>query len=132
AVSLTMCIVGTVLALAMASVGPIYYDQFLGGNRFHGLSVALDGVEYSYIVRDYAQYLLAIYEAGTPDLGGGISAMPSVHVGIVVLNAFFLSSLRWWLGIIGWAFAAMILYGSVYTGWHYAADGYVSIIIVSA
>ncbi|WP_352458864.1 MULTISPECIES: phosphatase PAP2 family protein [unclassified Mesorhizobium] len=33
--------------------------------------------------------------------------------------------------VLGWTFAALILYGSVFTGWHYAVDGYASIIVVS-
>jgi hypothetical protein len=131
AVSMTLCIIGTILALAFASVGPVYYDQFVGGHRFAGLKVAMDNLAYSYIVRDYARYLLELYNAGTPGLGGGISAMPSVHVGLAVLNALFLSSLRWWYGILGWGFAVLIFYGSIYTGWHYAVDGYVSLIVVS-
>ena len=31
----------------------------------------------------------------------------------------------------GWSFAALILFGSVYAGWHYAVDGYLSISVVS-
>lgn len=47
--------------------------------------------------------------------------MPSVHVAIATLNAFYLARLNRWLGVAGWAFAIFILFGSVYTGWHYAA-----------
>jgi membrane-associated phospholipid phosphatase len=54
-----------------------------------------------------------------------------MHVAFATLNAYLLSSLNIWLGILGWIFAALIMYGSVYTGWHYAVDGYVSIIVVS-
>jgi len=132
AVALTLCILGTVMASALSSVGPIYYYSFTGEHRFHGLKIALDGLDHSHMVREPANYLLAAYKAGRPDLGGGISAMPSVHVAFVTLNAYFLSSLNRWLGVLGWIFAALILYGSVYTGWHYAVDGYVSVVVVSA
>ncbi|MCY1310989.1 PAP2 superfamily protein [compost metagenome] len=57
--------------------------------------------------------------------------MPSVHVALVVLNAYFLSSLNRWLGVAGWVYAGFILFSSVYTGMHYAVDGYVSIMTVS-
>jgi len=79
----------------------------------------------------YASYLLTAYTSGRPDLGGGISAMPSMHVAFVTLNAFFLNGFgrRW--AVAGWSFAALILFGSVYTGWHYAVDGYLSILVVS-
>ncbi|MHC2299695.1 phosphatase PAP2 family protein [Rhizobium mongolense] len=126
--ALTIFTIGTVLAVALSSVGPIYYDHFVEGDRFHGLKVAMDGLGHS----EYANYLLDLYEAGQTGLGSGISAMPSVHVGLVVLNALFLSSLNRWLGVVGWAFAAMIFYGSVYTGWHYAVDGYVATAVALA
>ena len=78
----------------------------------------------------FAGYLLDNYNAGTPALGTGISAMPSMHVAIATLNALMLSSLGRWQAVAGWAFAAIILFGSVYTGWHYAIDGYVSMLVV--
>ncbi|TIQ23881.1 MAG: hypothetical protein E5X61_25575 [Mesorhizobium sp.] len=131
AAALTLCILGTILASALASVGPIYYHQFVGEDRFSGLNAAMDGLDYSHMVQEPAAYLLTAYQSGRPDLGGGISAMPSMHVAFATLNAYLLSSLNLWLGIFGWMFAALIMYGSVYTGWHYAVDGYVSIIVVS-
>lgn len=131
AVALTISIVGTLLALLLSSVGPIYYDHFVGGDRFGDLRVAMSGLESSVIVREYAEYLLTLHTTGNAGLGGGISVMPSLHVALATLNAYFLSSLNRWLGVLGWIFAALIMYGSVYTGWHYAVDGYVSIIVVS-
>lgn len=131
AAALTFCLVGTIMAGALASVGPIYYQHFLGEDRFHGLAVALDRLPLSSMVRQPAAYLLSLYQSGRTDLGGGISAMPSMHVAFAVLNAFLMTSLNRWLGVLGWAFAALILYGSVFTGWHYAVDGYASIAAVS-
>jgi hypothetical protein len=131
AVALTLSIVGTLLALLLSSVGPIYHDHFVGGDRFGGLNAVMDALGPSSIVREYADYLLMLHTSGNAGMGGGISAMPSVHVALVTLNAYFLSSLNRWLGALGWAFATLIMFGSVYTGWHYAVDGYVSIIVVS-
>ena len=34
--------------------------------------------------------------------------------------------------VIGWLYAALIMFGSVYTGWHYAVDGYLSAVLTSA
>lgn len=131
AFALTTILCGTVLATLLSSTGPIFYDQFYGGDRFAGLQIALARNGYSASIDAYASYLFAAYESGRPELGTGISAMPSVHVAIATLNAFFLAGFgcRW--AIIGWSFAALILFGSVYTGWHYAVDGYLSILVVS-
>lgn len=54
-----------------------------------------------------------------------------MHVAIATLNAFYLARLNRWLGLAGWAFAIFILFGSIYTGWHYAADGYISMLVVA-
>jgi hypothetical protein len=131
AFALTTVLCGTVLATALSSAGPIFYDEIHGGDRFAGLQMALAHNGFAGSVHVYADYLLAAYESGRPHLGGGISAMPSMHVAIATLNAFFLSSFgrRW--AVAGWSFAALILFGSVYTGWHYAVDGYLSILVVS-
>ena len=131
AVALTISIVGTLLALLLSSAGPIYYDHFVGGDRFGGLKVALSGLQFQRRRARICRLSLdALYDR-TYWPRGGISAMPSLHVALVVLNAFFLSSLNRWAGAVGWIFAGLILYGSVYTGWHYAVDGYVAIAVVS-
>lgn len=124
--ALTLVTTGTILAAALSSVGPVFYDHFAEETRFHGLKAAMGGIEHSYLVRGYSDYLLTLYETGRSGFGGGISAMPSVHVALAVLNALFLSSLNRWSGAAGWPFAALIFYGSIYTGWHYAVDGYLA------
>ncbi|WP_214470080.1 phosphatase PAP2 family protein [Mesorhizobium sp. dw_380] len=132
AFALTTILCGTVLATALSSAGPIFHDQLYGGDRFAALQAALARNGFAAPVHLYATYLLAAYESGRPELGGGISAMPSMHVAFVTLNALFLAGFgrRW--AVAGWSFAALILFGSVYTGWHYAVDGYLSILVVSA
>ena len=52
--------------------------------------------------------------------------MPSMHVAFAILNALLLSDLNRWAGVVGWIYALGVMYGSVYFGWHYAVDGYVS------
>jgi hypothetical protein len=93
--------------------GPIYYDQFAEEPRFLGLKAVMEELDHSHRVREYANYLLKLYETDQTGFGSGISAMPSVHVGLAVLNALFLSSLNRWAGFIAWPFATVILYGSV-------------------
>ncbi|MEI9421449.1 phosphatase PAP2 family protein [Mesorhizobium sp. Cs1299R1N1] len=131
ALALTTIVCGTVLATLLSSTGPIFHDQFYGGDRFGALRDALAHNSYAAPVHIYANYLLAAFESKRPELGGGISAMPSMHVAFATLNAFFLSGFgrRW--AFASWSFAAFILFGSVYTGWHYAVDGYLSVLVVS-
>lgn len=62
-------------------------------------------------------------------IGAGISAMPSMHVTVSVLMALASYQLNRKLGYIMWGYMVIILIGSVHLAWHYAVDGYVSIIL---
>ncbi|PZV36515.1 phosphatase PAP2 family protein [Mesorhizobium kowhaii] len=124
----TLLLLGTVLRAAGASAGPIFYDRMFGGDRFADLTAALASIPSGAMTLGTSDYLYASYTDNSAVFGVGISAMPSIHVAMAFLNALFLSSLNRRLGIVGWTYAASILFGSVYFGWHYALDGYVSIV----
>lgn len=131
AFAVTVIFLGTAVRLGGSSAGPIFYDRMAGGARFGDLILALQQTPGGQGVLKVADYLYASYAHDRTTLGTGISAMPSLHVAIAVLNAFFVSSLSRFWGRLAWAYAAAILFGSVYFGWHYALDGYVSILFVS-
>jgi hypothetical protein len=61
-------------------------------------------------------------------MGSGISAFPSMHLAIATLNAVFLwrfgGILRW----IGIAFLVVTQLAAVHLAWHYAIDGYASML----
>jgi hypothetical protein len=59
---------------------------------------------------------------------GGIAAFPSLHVGIAFLVFFFFLKSRK-LNVLLGLYAFLILWTSVTTGWHYAVDGYFSIML---
>jgi hypothetical protein len=130
--ALTFLIAGTVLALAFSSVGPIFYDEFYQGGRFADLEHMVASNPLMSGEQSIVTYLYASYKQGTPMLGTGISAMPSMHVALAVLIAWYFTARSRAGAIFGWLFAITIGFGSVYTGWHYAADGYVSMLVVSA
>lgn len=123
---------GSILALVFSCVGPIFYDDFYAGNRFAGLTDALQANPGIVYISQYADFLLWSYRENQPQLGSGISAMPSLHVAVAVLTAWFLTSHHRWLAVIGWVYATVIGVSSVYTGWHYLLDGVVSFLVVSA
>ena len=74
------------------------------------------------------------YDAVLSDVWGvvhnGISAFPSVHVGLIAMNALFVAERSRMLGRVAWLYVVLIVASSVYLGWHYAIDGYVSILVV--
>ncbi|ESX86560.1 hypothetical protein X756_18320 [Mesorhizobium sp. LSHC412B00] len=104
------------------------------------------------VLEDYAQYLLFAFWIGgcafalgsffhlaqdivwSGYIGAtrgslGISAFPSMHVAMAVLFALYATRRSRLAGLLMWAFAAIIMVGSVVLGWHYAVDGYASVLI---
>ena len=125
--------VGNVLAFSGLSVGPVYYDRLLGGDRFAGLTMALveSGVTSSGLGKTQ-QALWEIYAGHSALIGSGISAFPSVHVAIATVTAIYMCERSKWLAPLAVTFLFFTLYLSVFTGYHYAVDGYVSIFVIFA
>jgi membrane-associated phospholipid phosphatase len=121
---------GTVLASAAASGGPIFYDRFVDSDRFADLLLLLKHNELSAYHFLIADRLYSAYASGAEDFFAGISAMPSIHVAVATLNALFLSRISRTAGAFAWVFVILTMLGSVYFGWHYAVDGYVSLAAV--
>jgi hypothetical protein len=128
--AIAFCALGTIGATLMSSVGPVFYERFFHVDRYAALMEMIRASAIGEYMREATGYLYANYASGGHQAGTGISAMPSMHLAVVTLNALMLSRLHRLLGIAGWAYVAAILFGSVYLGWHYAIDGYVSIAFV--
>lgn len=121
---------GTLLAIALSSVGPCFYERLTGDDYFAPLMDYLRGTHETHMLfavstQDMVWNSIANKETM---IGGGISAMPSIHVTSALL--FLLTALRLKLKIwpVFAVFSAFILVGSVHLGWHYAVDGYLAII----
>ncbi|MEL1251022.1 phosphatase PAP2 family protein [Aurantiacibacter gilvus] len=123
---LAWLVLGAGMATALSSVGPCFYETFFGADDFAPLMERLhaigdtDGL-HSLTAMDY---LLA--SAGTDAIGGGISALPSLHVAIATLAVLvarekFRGSA--WPTALAAVYAGTIFVGSVHLGWHYAIDG---------
>lgn len=119
---------GNVLAGLFLSAGPAFYGEVTGDHsRFADqLAFLADGQ-----ARSFQLYLWRIYENGSAGFGSGISAFPSVHVGLITMNALFLSDRFPKLAWLAAAYTMLIVVSSVYLGWHYAIDGYVSVVVVA-
>jgi hypothetical protein len=125
---------GTVAAAVSASAGPCYYEAITGDRRYAPLLTQLD----SHVGTDGQRQLLArrnqeaVWAAahrGDWHRFGGVSAMPSLHVGFSVLMALVgwqvWRPVGWLLGV----YAVSIQIGSVALAWHYAVDGYAGALV---
>lgn len=130
--SLISCwlIIGNLFAKLLASAGPCYFSKVVSGvpDPYASMMVHLrstPGLK-AVMIQD------ALWQAHLDGVFmplGGISAMPSMHVSIAVLLALVYFNVNRYLGILFIVYAAVIQIGSVYLGWHYAIDGYLSILL---
>jgi len=123
---------GFILATIFSSAGPCYFGHFYPDlpNPYAGLMDFLRNSHETAQVFDLwaMDYLITAYNEKKTNLFSGISAFPSMHVSVAFLNML----LGWRISKAwGWFFTVylgFIIVGSVHIGWHYAVDGYTSII----
>ncbi|MEX0809113.1 MAG: phosphatase PAP2 family protein [Dongiaceae bacterium] len=124
---LTWIVFGIVAAIYFASVGPAFYGLLNDGpDPFEPLLDALRATNEEHVLGALvAQGMLwDNYMLRDVRLGGGISAMPSMHVAMALLFALVGWRTARWLGIVFFTYFLIVLIGSVHLGWHYAIDGY--------
>jgi PAP2 superfamily protein len=130
-VHLSWILIGSVLATLLSSAGPCYFGRVVGGpDPYQPLMTYLRLANDTTPIwaLDTQQMLWKGYSLGELNLGAGISAMPSMHVAIATMFALLGWQTSRRMGILFTAFLCWIMVGSVHLGWHYALDGYVSIL----
>ncbi|MCK2183891.1 phosphatase PAP2 family protein [Halomonas getboli] len=126
---------GSLLAAWLSSAGPAYWAHVLPAmeDPYAPLMAYLERVDAQHTLwalstqaklwEDYARQGL--------DVGSGISAMPSMHVSVAWLMLLYAWRSGWWLRVPVLLFVGCIGIGSVHLAWHYAVDGYLSIVTTS-
>lgn len=130
---LSWTLVGFVAAGALASVGPCFAEPILGIDRFAGQMAYLRSVDAQYplMVLNVQDTLLKWYFDDAATLGAGIAAMPSMHVSQAFLFFLAMRHKSRHAGIVFGLFTFVILIASVHLAYHYAADGYVAIVVTA-
>jgi hypothetical protein len=131
---LTWTLIGVVMATAFPSVGPCFVGPIFGDATFDAHMAYLRAADAQFAVStlDSQQLLLSWYQSGERVLGGGISAMPSMHVAMAHLTWLAMRRVSRPAARRFLAFTALIWLGSVHLGYHYAVDGLVSIVASTA
>jgi hypothetical protein len=133
---LCFALLGNLAATWLASGGPCYYGRLVAGpNPYAPLMRYLNQANqqvplgWSIGVQDM---LWNNYTRGSLEFGSGISAMPSMHVAGATLCALLGWRANRRLGMALIVYTGIIMIGSVHLGWHYAIDGYVSVLATLA
>jgi hypothetical protein len=131
---ITWILVGNVVAGTWLSAGPAFYGLVTGDTeRFAGqLAFLMTSASETSSATNLQSYLWQLYEAGRTGFGSGISAFPSMHVALIVLITLYANERFPRFGLVMWGYTAFVMMSSVYLGWHYAIDGYVSLVMVVA
>lgn len=121
---------GIILAIALASVGPCFAIAILGNHHFADQMAYLHhaNAHWPIMSLDVQQQLIQWHSSGSAGLGRGISAMPSMYVSLAFLFFLAVRRISRAMGIAFGLYAVVILMGSVHLGYHYAVDGYLSIV----
>jgi hypothetical protein len=113
---------GTIGAWALASAGPCYRT---GVDADAATLVArLDASGAAGIARTSQRNVWYALETDQWRRFGGVSAMPSLHVGFAVLIAIIAWQRVRWVGALVGLYALLVQVGSVLLAWHYGIDGY--------
>ncbi len=135
--SFTLCwiLVGSLGAWWLASAGPCFYQRAFGDAYYQDLMQQLSAMDHvlranglGLFVLDLQDTLWAAQTANGHLFGGGISAMPSMHVSVATLLALGGMQISRRAGLCLGAFAVVIWVGSIHLGWHYAWDGIVAFV----
>jgi hypothetical protein len=129
----TWLIGGVALAYIFSAAGPVFadvatpdgVDDFADLQEFLGSSLAPQSP-----IRLTQQYLASALHSHIAVKGGGISAMPSMHLGAVSIYVLGAKRTRWFVPAV--LFWLIIFVASAYFGYHYWVDGIAAAAIAAA
>lgn len=134
AVLLTWAINGTLIATIFSSAGPCFLERLTGSEYYAPLMDQLNAANQHFKIFAVSTQDM-IWNAASRNqsmIGGGISAMPSIHVSTALLFWLLARALNTKYQRLFMIFFILILIGSVFLAWHYAVDGYLSIMTTYA
>ncbi len=129
--ALIWVMLGTVGSHLMPSAGPAFYGHVVSqSHEFELLQNHLRHLHWQsgLLAVERQQTLWANVQLGNPNPWLSVSAMPSIHVAIAFFFTIVAYKVRRILVVPFAASALLMMVGSVALGWHYAVDGYASML----
>lgn len=123
-------VLGNALATVLSSAGPCYFTQVTGQTSQYAelmeylYSIKMDGLALKAV--QLQEMLWNGHINSFFEYGGGISAMPSIHIATTALFALSMRNIYPILEKLLYCYTFVIWVGSIHLGWHYASDGLVS------
>jgi len=130
AMLLTWLFGGWLMALTFSAAGPAFAHLFNPelGDHFSGVAQAIAAnLPPDNSLRTTQKYLAASVDTHIALKGGGISAMPSMHLGAASIYIFAARKTKWLIPAILFWLTIFVLSG--YFGYHYWVDGLAAAVI---
>ena len=130
---LSWTLIGGLMATLLASVGPCFVGPLLGDPRFDDQMAYLNAAseQVPVMTLKVQAMLLEWFAADANGLGSGITAMPSMHCAIAFLYWIAMRPISKAWGAFFALFFVITWLSSVHLAYHYAVDGFVSLIAVA-
>ncbi|PMG82814.1 hypothetical protein BCU83_00670 [Vibrio breoganii] len=131
---------GSILALLFSSAGPCFFEYVVDGNNstmfaelmnrleLHKLYFESKGYSFGVPATIMQEMLWTAHVEDKTEIGAGISAFPSMHVSVCMYMWLVTREYFKKFSALTFVFLIFVLVGSVHLGWHYAVDGYVSLV----
>lgn len=126
-------VLGNFVAWLVVSAGPAFFPEVTGdANRFASViaTVSANTLADGSGIREIQTYLWSLYVTRSSGFGMGILAFPSLHVAMVALCALVAVHIDRVLAVAAVTIVILVQIGSVLFVWHYAIDGYFSIVVM--
>ncbi|MBF0586279.1 phosphatase PAP2 family protein [Prosthecochloris sp. N3] len=127
-------ILGNACAAVLSSAGPCYFSQITGqAGPYEELMRYLHSIQTDGQLLNAVQIQERLWSGHIStvlEYGGGISAMPSLHIATTALFALSMRHRYPAAEKMLYIYTLVIWIGSILLGWHYAVDGLVSVLCV--
>ena len=128
-------LLGSLMGVVFSAAGPAFYHDFFPNkpDPYAGFLAYIEAHgPHDFPIADHSRkWLLGWTTNGQKVNINAVAAFPSLHLAVAWLNALYGFSISRKLGIAGVIFTALIFMATILFGFHYALDGYVSIVLVS-